>query len=55
MPLERTLRYDEKMMEAIDRLELVSINVESTSSLDELANLCLNLLLSHGNFTDELI
>ncbi len=42
--LERTLRYDKKMMEPINRLGLVSVNVESTSSLDELASVCLNLL-----------
>jgi 2-phosphoglycerate kinase len=42
--LERTLNYDKKMMEAINRLGLVSVNVESTSSLDELAKVCLNLL-----------
>jgi len=42
--LERTLRYNELMMGAISRLGLVSVNVESISSLDELSNLCLELL-----------
>jgi hypothetical protein len=42
--LERTLRYNELMMGAINRLGLVSVNVESLSSLDELSNLCLALL-----------
>jgi hypothetical protein len=51
--LERTLLYDRKMMEAIDRLGLVCVNVEFTSSLDELANICLSLLLPNGEFTVE--
>jgi len=42
--LKRTLLYNEQMMESINRLGLASIHVESTSSLDELANKCLGLL-----------
>lgn len=42
--LGRTLVYNEQMMEAVNRLGLVSINVESASSLDELSNRCLELL-----------
>jgi 2-phosphoglycerate kinase len=42
--LGRTLSYNRQMMEAIVRLGLVSVNVESASSLDELTHLCLNFL-----------
>jgi hypothetical protein len=51
--LERTLRYNQRMMEAISQREgyanecltLTSLNVESASSLDDLSNRCLKLLL----------
>ena len=42
--LQRTIRYNEQMMEAVNRLGLVSINVEAASSVDELADMCLQLL-----------
>ncbi len=42
--LERTQLYNEQMMAAVNRLGLVSINVEATSSLDELSDMCLELL-----------
>ena len=42
--LARTLRYNELMIEAVHRLGLASIPVESTSSLDDLCNRCLELL-----------
>jgi hypothetical protein len=42
--LERTYRYNEQMMDAIKRLGLVSINVESVSSLNELSHICLEAL-----------
>jgi 2-phosphoglycerate kinase len=42
--LERTHRYNEQMMEAVNRLGLVSINVEALASLDELSDRCLELL-----------
>jgi hypothetical protein len=42
--LERTPRYNALMMGAINRLGLVSVNVESLSSLDELSNFFLELL-----------
>lgn len=42
--VERTLIYNEKMMEAVNRLGLVHINVEATSSLDELTRRCLEIL-----------
>ena len=41
--LERTYRYNQHMMEAVNRLGLVSINVEAISSLDELSDICLEL------------
>ena len=34
-------------MVAVERLGLVSVDVEVTSSLDELCDLCLNLLWQH--------
>jgi len=42
--LERTHLYNERMMEAVNRLGLVSMDIESTSSLDELCDTCLELL-----------
>jgi 2-phosphoglycerate kinase len=50
--LDRTLRYNQRMMEAISQREsyakecltLKSLNVESASSLDDLSNQCLKLL-----------
>jgi 2-phosphoglycerate kinase len=41
--LERTYRYNEHMIEAVNRLGLVSINVEAIASLDELSDICLEL------------
>jgi 2-phosphoglycerate kinase len=41
--LERTYRYNQHMMEAVNRLGLVSINIEAISSLDELSDICLEL------------
>lgn len=45
--LGRTQLYNERMMAAVERLGLVSVDVEVTSSLDELCDLCLNLLWQH--------
>jgi 2-phosphoglycerate kinase len=42
--LERTHLYNEQMMDAIKRLGLVSINVETTTSLSELSDICLEVL-----------
>jgi 2-phosphoglycerate kinase len=42
--LERTHLYNEQMMDAIKRLGLVSINVETTASLNELSDICLEAL-----------
>jgi 2-phosphoglycerate kinase len=42
--LERTHLYNEQMMDAIKRLGLVSINVETTASLNELSDICLKAL-----------
>jgi len=42
--LQRTHLYNERMMEAVNRLGLVSMDIESTSSLDELCDTCLELL-----------
>lgn len=42
--LERTLRYNERMLEAIARLSLVRINVESQPSLKALSAHCLKRL-----------
>jgi 2-phosphoglycerate kinase len=39
--LERAYRYNQHMMEAVNRLGLVSINIEAISSLDELSDICL--------------
>jgi 2-phosphoglycerate kinase len=43
--LERTYRYNGQMMNAIKRLGLVSINVETTASLNELSDICLEALI----------
>jgi 2-phosphoglycerate kinase len=42
--LERTLLYNERMMEAVHRLGLASLNVEESASLDELCARSLELL-----------
>jgi 2-phosphoglycerate kinase len=42
--LERTLRYNERMMDAVNRLGLASFNVEESASLDKLGERCLELL-----------
>jgi 2-phosphoglycerate kinase len=42
--VRRTQRYNQKMMQVIGRLGLPWINVETTSSLDELMNQTLSLL-----------
>lgn len=41
--LDRTLGYNERMMAAVNRLGLNSINVETSSSLDELSDTILKL------------
>lgn len=41
--LERAYRYNQHMIEAVNRLGLVSINVEAIASLDELSDICLEL------------
>ncbi len=46
--LARTLRYNEHMMEAVNCLGLASINVESTSSLEELGERSLRMLEKPG-------
>jgi 2-phosphoglycerate kinase len=43
--LERTHLYNNQMMDAIKRLGLVSINVETTTSLNELSDICLEALI----------
>ncbi|MDQ3248120.1 MAG: hypothetical protein M3Q45_02815 [Chloroflexota bacterium] len=42
--VERTQRYNDLMLDAVNRLGLVSLNVETIASLDELAEPCLKLL-----------
>jgi len=42
--LKRTLVYNERMMDVVNRLGLLSIDLETASSLDELADMCMNLL-----------
>ncbi len=42
--LERSNRYNERMIDSINRLKLISINVEATPSLDELTDKCLELI-----------
>ncbi|HEY0737176.1 MAG TPA: hypothetical protein VGD69_19825 [Herpetosiphonaceae bacterium] len=42
--LSRALRYNQHMLEAVQRLGLASIDVESTSSPDELSLRCLEIL-----------
>jgi len=42
--LERTYLYNERMMVAVNRLGLLSMDVEETSSLEELTDKCLTLL-----------
>jgi 2-phosphoglycerate kinase len=45
--LGRTQLFNKHMMDAIDRLGLLSIDVETVSSLDELSDTCLELLRKH--------
>jgi len=42
--LERTLVYNIRMMNAVNRLGLISLDPDGTSSLDELSDKCLDLL-----------
>ncbi len=42
--LERTHLYNQRMLEAVKQFGLVSIDIETTSSLEELANRCLQEL-----------
>lgn len=42
--LDRTLYYNRRMMEEIDRLRFICIDVETVSTLDELAKKCMELL-----------
>ena len=42
--LGRSLRYNEQMTDAVNRLGLVSMDVEAASSLDELSGMCLELI-----------
>jgi 2-phosphoglycerate kinase len=42
--LERTYLYNERMMDAVNRLGLVSMDVENASTLDELTDKCLAVL-----------
>ena len=41
--LERTCLYNERMMNTVNRLGLISINVENTSNVEVLMNMCLCL------------
>lgn len=43
--LGRTLSYNEKMMAAIKRLGLTSVDVEDSFSVDELSEMCLGILM----------
>ena len=43
--LGRTLLYNKRMMAAINRIGLVSMEVEETLSQDELSEMCLELLM----------
>lgn len=42
--VQRTQRYNDLMIKAVSRLGLASINVETTASLEELADACLEVL-----------
>ncbi|MFC1746008.1 2-phosphoglycerate kinase [Candidatus Riflebacteria bacterium] len=42
--LARTCLYNERMMDAVRRLGLVSINVENAANVDELTDTCLSIL-----------
>ena len=42
--LGRSHRYNERMMDAVNRLGLLSMDVEATSSLDQLSDMCLELI-----------
>ena len=46
--LGRTKIYNERMMDAVNRLGLASLNVEEATTLDELAVLCLDALQRQG-------
>jgi len=41
--LARALLYNERMMDAVRRIGLASLDIEATSSLDELSDLCLEI------------
>ena len=42
--LERSHRYNERMMDGVNRLGLISIDVEATASVEELSNKCLEFI-----------
>ena len=44
--IERSVRYDDLMMDAVNRLGLVSIDVGMSSSVDELMEQCLHMISS---------
>ena len=49
--LVRTRLYNAQMMAAVNRLGLVSIDVEKASSIDELASVCLSALRDQQQFS----
>jgi 2-phosphoglycerate kinase len=42
--VERNCLYNDRIIDAVSRLGLVSVNIEDTSTPDELMNLCLSIL-----------
>lgn len=42
--LDRTLVYNERMTDAVNRLQLVSIDVQADASTEELSETCLDLI-----------
>lgn len=42
--LDRSIRYNEQMMDAVRRLGLVSVDIETASSPEQLSDICLDLL-----------
>ena len=53
--LERSLRYNEQMMDAVKRLGLVSVDIETTSSPEQLSDLCLDLLWKNPLITGRIL
>jgi hypothetical protein len=46
--LERNYLYNERIIDAVNRLGLMSLNIESASTVDELMNMCLSAFVNNS-------